>query len=296
MGALSCRLRLSSAAGIRFPGSWCGCRWILRGPVTLPPGARVSPSQAGATGAGNNGAFSRGSWAEPAAVKQSARALGPRGLAGRERGCRGHRCQALAGLEGGWASRVPGNRSRLDTRGVSWSIFRARLCLPACLTLGLVAGWRRAGREEMNVPVGARGLGQTTRWPLVSPRSLGPAGGEHRGRPSPLPLWGQRCSGWRGGLRASWWLRAGSLESGVPAHQVPNLQAPRFHPLTQGIAWGTFPAESCIHVCICSTHSCPPACACLAAWGQTLSQRRVARTRCPQRRHPPLSCSLSLRA
>lgn len=131
MGALSCRLRLSSAAGIRFPGSWCGCRWILRGPVTLPPGARVSPSQAGATGAGNNGAFSRGSWAEPAAVKQSARALGPRGLAGRERGCRGHRCQALAGLEGGWASRVPGNQSRLDTRGVSWSIFRARLCLPA---------------------------------------------------------------------------------------------------------------------------------------------------------------------
>ena len=58
MGALSSCLRLSSAAGIRFPGSWCGCRWILRGRVTSKPGALVSPSQAGMEG--NNEAFSWG--------------------------------------------------------------------------------------------------------------------------------------------------------------------------------------------------------------------------------------------
>lgn len=191
MGALSCNLRLSSAAGIWFPGSWCGCRWILCGLVTSKPGARVSLSQVGAEEGGTMRPFPRGSRAEPAAGKQSAPALGPRGLAGTERGCWGQWCQALAGLAGGWASQVPGNQSRLDTRGVLWNIFRARLCL---LHLGAGGSGEMVGREEGRGLVGARDTGTdhllascfpTAAWVLQEVRSgLAPS----------LPVRGQRCS------------------------------------------------------------------------------------------------------
>ena len=68
--------------------------------------------------------------------KQTARAPGLEGCWQGE-GLLGWCCQALAGLEGGWASRAPGNRSRSDPRGVLWSVLRAWLRL-----LHLEAGGR----------------------------------------------------------------------------------------------------------------------------------------------------------
>lgn len=88
---------------------WCGCRWILQGPVTSQLGAPVSPEPGGGRGAGDNEAFSWGAGASPNRGKQSACALRPLRLAGGKRGHWGQRCQALAELSGGWASQVPGN-------------------------------------------------------------------------------------------------------------------------------------------------------------------------------------------
>jgi len=63
--------------------------------------------------------------------------------------------------------------------------------------------------------------------------------------------------------------------------------SPCAHPprasLAQGTLWGVFPvAESLVHRFIHSAHSQPPAGAHLAAWGQTLGQRWLARPRNPR--------------
>lgn len=181
MGALSCSPRLSSAAGIWFPGSWCGCRWIPCGPVTLQPGARVPLSQVGAAGGGNTEAFSWGSRAEPAgkAICPHPRALR---ACWQGEGRPGQQCQALAGLAGGWASWALGDQSCLDTRGVLRGTLRAWLCLPPPGAAGGMETGKEGGDESVCGRWGpGAGAGSGCLQPLVSPHSLGSVGGEGRG-------------------------------------------------------------------------------------------------------------------
>lgn len=161
--------------------------------MTLRPGDRVPPSQAVATVGAGTLRPSPGGAGLSRPGKQSARALGPCGLAGRGEGRPGQWCQVLAGLAGDRASRALGNRSCLDTRGVLWSIFRAWLCLPPPGAGGRMETGREGGDEWVCGHRGGEVLGQTARR-LVSTRSLGSAGGEGRGWPTTLPLGGQRCS------------------------------------------------------------------------------------------------------
>lgn len=104
----------------------------------------------------NNEAFSRGNGGAGRG-KAICPCLRPRGLLQGE-GLRGGGARPWQGLEGGWASRAPGNRGRLDARGVLGSVFRAWLCLLHLEAVGRGEMGRAGGEEHATGHLLASGL------------------------------------------------------------------------------------------------------------------------------------------
>lgn len=149
-GALSGRLRLSSAAGVRFPGASA-----VRVACETGDLEAWSPSASEPGGGGwgvNKEAFSGGS-----GCSGRGKAVCPCPQASRkaamERGCPGRGARRWQGLEGGWASGRR-NRSLWDARGVWWSILGHG---SARFTLRLVAGGRRGDTGRAGGEQRARG-------------------------------------------------------------------------------------------------------------------------------------------
>ena len=122
--------------------------------------------------------------------KQSARALGPCGLAGRERGGQGSGARPWQG------SRKAGPAGHRVTKA-AWT--HTGFCGAfsghgsAFLPLGLVAGWRQAGKEEMSVSVGAAVGRCWVRLPTASCLHAAWVLREVRvGAVPPCSLWGDR--------------------------------------------------------------------------------------------------------